>query len=56
MQRHIDCESVLAKDVALQQGWGDAGQTKPPPMNRNNDANGGYFVCPTSSDIVLISS
>jgi hypothetical protein len=21
-----------------------------PPMNRNNGANGGYFVCPASSD------
>jgi hypothetical protein len=30
---------------------GDAGQTKQPPMNRNNGANGGYFVCPTSSGL-----
>ena len=28
---------------------GDAGQTKQPPMNRNNGANRGYFVCPASS-------
>jgi hypothetical protein len=28
---------------------GDEGQTKQPPMNRNNGANGGYFVCATSS-------